>query len=82
MGNQTSLKSSQGAGGGGELATPTTHPLGPPLYMPQRTQTFRHKGTIWRVESKFFFDYKLNLFSYSYKKDCEELFAMHSSWNI
>ena len=65
MGNQASLKSSQG-GGGGVLATPSTLPLDPPLYMPQRSLTFRHKGAIWSVQSNVFFDYKLKLLSYSY----------------
>ena len=47
MGNQTSLKSSQRGGGGGRvLATPSTLPLDPPLYMPQRSLTFSHKGAI------------------------------------
>ena len=36
--------------------------------MPQRSLTFRHKGAISSVQSKLFFDYKLNLLSYSYKK--------------
>ena len=46
MGNQTSLKSSQRGGGGRVLATPSTLPLDPPLYMPQRFLTFSHKGAI------------------------------------
>ena len=80
MGNQTSVKSSQRGVGG--VATPSTLPLDQPLYMPQRSLTFRHKGAIRSVQSKVFFDYKLKLLSYTYKKDCEALFAIHSCWNI
>ena len=43
--------------------------------MPQRSLMFCHKGAIWSVQSKFFFDYKLKLLSYSYKKDLRSAFC-------
>ena len=42
--------------------------------VPQRSLMFRHKGAIWSVESKVFFDYKLKLLSYSYKKKIAKRF--------